>query len=242
MWFYSLIFFILSQIFILTHGSLWWLAIILIFACFVSNKIISTKFKKFPTIGLFVIFLLFNFLFYRIFNIEVIWQEIHIIILSGLFWFFIQSLKNISKGSKKKEIRWQFLSFVSTTFLSVWFFYSNIHENFFWKELILFLGIFLIFWAEREILFVMNNMRYRKTAILDFALPIILVEFAWVISFLPINFLSLAGIWLAGFYLCREFAVSYWENKFHWKTFLPKTILIVIFVIIIMASANWKII
>jgi hypothetical protein len=73
-------------------------------------------------------------------------------------------------------------------------------------------------------------------------LGLILVEFFWLLNLWPINIVSLVGIWLAGFYLIREFMILSVKNAFNWKTFWPQMVLILILVFLLMVSANWMVI
>ena len=125
--------------------------------------------------------------------------------------------------------------------MAFFFFRSNLFENFFWKELLLLLGLLLLFENDRLLTNLLQPAKPASPAF-SFVPALILVELAWLLNFLPLNFLSLAGLWLVALYLVREFVFLWLRNLFNWRLFLPQLFLSLVLIGLIMLSSSWKII
>jgi hypothetical protein len=138
-----------------------------------------------------------------------------------------------------KEKILKFIPVISSLFLAIWFFYSGILEYFFWKEIILFSITLILFKAIKRIFL---KKQKKKNNYIELSISLILLEFAWVLGFLPINFLNLSFIWVIGFYLCQEFFVLISEKKFNKKEIILKISIALIIFLTIIISSNWQMI
>ncbi|MCX8015753.1 MAG: hypothetical protein N2692_00345 [Patescibacteria group bacterium] len=120
--------------------------------------------------------------------------------------------------------------------MAYFFFRSNLFENFFFKQLLFFLALYLYLESYRY-LFELQNQNRSLIALVP---AFVLLEFLWVLNFLPINFLSLAGVWLILFILANETMLLTIQNLFNFKHFLPEVIFSAILISLILTSSTWQ--
>jgi len=118
--------------------------------------------------------------------------------------------------------------------LAFLFFRSNLFQNFFWKELIVFLALFLLFEVYRHVF-----AKQKMSSALSLIPAFVLLEFSWILNFLPINFLSLVVIWIILFVLINEFWLLNCERQFNLKYFLPELLFGLILIAVILLSSSW---
>jgi len=235
----SLVALLLSEIYYLSGFSNFWLAVVLIYFIYTlstylktgENEQIDSKsfFLAWPLSFLFGIFLFFP----SVFLWPAVLRQIYLIAGLVLFDFII-------KFYKKHCYHIEFFRFFSPiVFLpfSFLFFRSNLFSGFFFKEIIFFLSLFLLFESYRQIF------STKKTSILITFIPVlVLLEFAWILNFLPVNFLSLGAIWLILFVLINELWILNAENQFNFRYYLPEIVFALILVVLILISSSWRII
>lgn len=120
--------------------------------------------------------------------------------------------------------------------MAYFFFRSNLFENFFWKQLAFFIALYFYLESYRYLF----QLKSKKHALTTLILAFVLLEFLWVLNFLPINFLSLAGIWLILFILANEILLLVIQNLFNLKHFLPEVVFSAFLIILILVSTSWQ--
>lgn len=120
--------------------------------------------------------------------------------------------------------------------MGYFFFRSNLFEDFFFKQFLFFLALYLYLESYRY-LFELQNQNRSLIALVP---AFVLLEFLWVLNFLPINFLSLAGVWLILFILANEMMILTIQNLFNLKYFLPEVVFSAILIILILTSSTWQ--
>jgi hypothetical protein len=102
---------------------------------------------------------------------------------------------------------------------------------------LLFISLFFLFESYRQIF--VN----KKTNVLITLVPVtILLEFAWILNFLPVNFLSIGAVWLIIFVLVNELWILNAENQFSLRYYLPEMIFALVLMVLILVSSSWRIV
>ncbi len=229
----TIIFLTISQFLIFSEFSYFWLIILAIFSFYNWRKLANEELKKFSIIFSPTMILTLSLIFLRWSNMDLLWKEFWILIL--IIFFFL-----ISRFFQKKSIfRQQVLSvifYISLIYIAIWFFYLGPLENFFIKQLILFISPLIILEGKR---FLFGN---KSSWLSSFVATLIMLELGWVLSLLPINFLSLAGIWVLSSYIVSEFLEILWQDSKFGAKFIIQVASVIILSLIIFVSSSWQII
>jgi len=260
------IFLALSEIYLFFNTSWFWLLVLSVFSYFALRAKAKEEYNYFKILIVPVLFLLLNFYLYRIIDFNFPINQIYLIALSFIFAVFLK----VYSQNNRQSSAFQIIPLITSGMIAFIFFHANFFEGFFWKEALLFMGVMVLMESDRKIFSIFEKssissevqgeikqinegVEIKLTEIhspTDFAsrpiafsvvASVVMVELAWILSFLPINFLSLAGIWLASFFIVREVALLFHKKLFSWKIFLPELALVVILLVIIMTTATWKI-
>lgn len=243
---YLLIFFSISEIFLLTKGGLFWLIVVLIFSVFCFRKFVHPDLKRFwilfpPVLLVFISFLLLKFL-----DVSVGIGQVFLLILLGFFYAILRFYADFKLFGYVLNA----LMMLIAGIMSFLFFRADVLQEFFGKEIFLFLCLLFLFEADRNVapIFIKNDNGEEKNDTTGLRLAyvvipsLILVEFFWLLNLWPINIVSLVGIWLGVFYLIREFVFLSFKKDFHWKTFWPQVVLTIVLVFLLMMSASWMVV
>lgn len=236
-----IVFLILSELFALFGGAWFWLLVLLAFIYWIFRRENDEDFQDISLVGTSLLLFFLNFYIQTILDFGFLAKQIHILVLLAIF-------VGLLKFYNKPASSWRVSSFpviliLASSFLGIWFFKAGILEGLFLKELLFFIGVVLIFRSGQRIVFLPFESEENKFPWLSNILAaLVLTQLAWVISFLPINFLSLGGVWLLCFYLAWEFFNWFWRRHIHFSRFLAQAAWIIILIIIIMTSASWVII
>jgi len=233
-----LIAFVLSEIYYLSGFSNFWFTIVLLYSVYwfinflkLKNEALAKKtfFFAWPLVLLFGVFLFFP----SVFVWSTVLEQIYLICGFIIFYFLIRFYK-------KSCIYIDFFRFFSPLIIlpfSFLFFRSNLFSDFFLKQLLLFISLFFLFESYRQIF--VN----KKTNILITLVPVtILLEFAWILNFLPVNFLSIGAVWLIIFVLVNELWILNAENQFSLRYYLPEMIFALVLMVLILVSSSWRIV
>ncbi len=256
------IFFILSEIYLFFDASWLWLLILAIFSYFVLKSKAKEEYRYFRILIVPVLFLFLNFYLYQVIDFSFPINQIHLIVLTAIFAIFLK----VYSQKNRQSYAFHIIPLITSGLLAFIFFHANLFENFFLKEAFLFLGIIILMEGDRKIfsifekpLMIDNEQKINqaneikiseinsptdfasKPVVFSILASMVLVELAWILNFLPINFMSLAGIWLVGFFLAREVALLFHKKLFSWRIFLPELALMAVLLAIIMSTATWKI-
>lgn len=256
------IFFILSEIYLFFNASWFWLLILAIFSYYVLKSKSKEEFGYFRILIVPILFLALNFYLHRVINFTFPINQIHLIVLAVIFAIFLK----IYSQKNRQSYAFHIIPLITSGLLAFIFFHADLSTNFFFKEALLFLGIIILMEGDKKIFSIfekpsMIDDRQKENQKIeikiseinsptDFAskpiafsivASMVLVELAWILNFLPINFVSLAGIWLVGFFLTREVALLFHKKLFSWRIFLPELALMAILLAIIMSTATWNI-
>jgi hypothetical protein len=256
------IFFILSEIYLFFNTSWFWLLILVIFSYFTLRSKAKEEFEYFRALIVPILFLFLNLYLYRVIDFSFPVNQIYLIILAAIFAIFLK----IYSQKNRQSYAFHIIPLITSGLLAFIFFHADLSTNFFLKEALLFLGIVILMEGDRKIFSIfekplmiddeqkVNQANEIKISEInsptDFAskpiafsivASMVLVELAWILNFLPINFVSLAGIWLVGFFLTRETALLFHKKLFSWRIFLPELALMAILLVIIMTTATWRI-
>jgi len=232
-----LITFLLAEIYYFSGFNNFWLAIILLFALyflswqFKENENLKTKDLLFAWPMAFSLALFLYFL--SVYSWPNVFQQIFLIVSLIIFYF-------LNKFYQKYYHRPDFFRIFSPLIISIaafLFFRSNLFQNFLLKEMIIFLSLFLFFEAYRQIF-----SRDKNSVLMTLIPALILLEFAWVLNFLPINFLSIAVIWLILFILTNEWELLIYQDQFNLRHYLPEVIFAAVLITLILLSSSWKMI
>ena len=227
-----LIFFVLAELFFLTKASIFWLIVILIFVYFALRRSVSAEFKNFFVLATPLLFLGLILILQRIYQFNFWPWHLYLLLVLVVFYFLL----HFYRRSDRQSYFFQIFPLVAAALVSFVFFRSNIFENFLWKELLMFGGAFLILEGDRKIT------KPEANSLFSWVGALVFLELGWLLNFLPINFLSLAGIWLAAFYLTREFILLIYRNSFTWRLFLTQAFLVLILMALIVFSSSWQLI
>jgi len=253
------IFFILSEIYLFFNTSWLWLLILLFFVYFGIKAKAKNEFKHFFILIVPTLFFVLNFYLYRVIDFDFPFNQIHLLILTGIFWSFLQ----IYSQKNRESYAFQIIPLVTAGLMAFIFFHADFLEHFLIKEVVFFIGIMILLEGERKIFSIFKDLKKNQTIIneseiklteifsptdfiskpmvFSFMASVVLIELAWILNFLPINFLSLAGIWLSAFFLIRESIILFHKKLFSWKIFLPELGIISFLIFIIMITATWGI-
>ena len=256
------VFFILSEIYLFFDASWFWMLILVIFSYLVLRSKAKEEYEYFRALIVPVLFLFLNFYLYRVIDFSFPINQIHLIILAFIFAIFLK----VYSQKNRQSYAFHIIPLITSGLLAFIFFHANLFENFFLKEAFLFLGIIILMEGDRKIFSIFekplmidderrgnqaNEIKISeinsptdfasKPIVFSIVASMVLVELAWILNFLPINFVSLAGIWLVGFFLTREVALLFHKKLFSWRIFLPELALMAILLVIIMSTATWKI-
>lgn len=260
------IFLLLSELYLFFDASWFWLLILVVFSYYALRSKSKDEFNYFRVLILPILFFASNFYLYRVINFDFPVSQIYLIISAVIFAIFL----NVYSQKNRQSYIFHIIPLITSGLMAFIFFHADLSENFFLKEVFLFLGVMILLENDRKIFSIfekspnINNQQKENQEIAketevkmteinsptDFAskpiafsivASIVLVELAWILNLLPINFLSLAGIWLAGFFLSRETALLFHKKLFNWRIFLPELALMAILLVIIMTTATWKI-
>lgn len=260
------IFFILSEIYLFFNASWFWLLILAIFSYYALKSKSKKEYRYFRVLITPTLFFALNLYLHRVINFDFPVNQIYLIILAVIFAIF---LKFYSQKNRQSQL-FHIIPLITSGLMAFIFFHADLSKSFFLKEALLFLGIMILLESDRKIFSifkkipVLNNYQRKNQEIIketemkiteinsptDFAskpivfsivASIVLVELAWILNFLPINFVSLAGIWLVGFFLTRETALLFHKKLFSWRIFLPELALMAVLLVIIMSTATWRI-
>lgn len=242
----TIIFFLLAEVFALSSGFWFWLVLLLIFCYWALRKENHEDFQDISLVLASALIFFLNFILQNVLDISWIWRQIHVLILVGFFFSLLRFYRQPCSGWRKSIF--PAILILATAFLGSWFFHAGILNGLFWKEFFLFAGLLIIFRAGQRVVF--KSLTAEKSEDSRFLFPwagnilavLVLTELAWFLGFLPINFLSLAGIFLLCFFLVWEFFNWFWQKDAHFSKFLFNALLVIILIIIIMASANWLIV
>lgn len=228
--------FLSSVIYLWKNFSYFWLFVAILFFfyyLFGRFKIEENSFKQnffriWPLILVFILFLITP----QIFQWTRITSQIFTIIGYLIFYPLIIFYKRFMQSPDFFRI------FSPLVFgaMAYFFFRSNLFENFFFKQLLFFLALYLYLESYRY-LFELQNQNRSLIALVP---AFVLLEFLWVLNFLPINFLSLAGVWLILFVLANEIMILIIQNLLNLKHFLPEVIFSAILIALILTSSTWQ--
>jgi len=235
----SLIFFLLSEIIFLTKLSGFWCFILIVFAFFIWRRSASADFKKISVLMAPALFLILNLVLHRLYDFSWWGWQLHIVLLAGFFYLILYC----HSQPERFPVFFQIFPLFGAGLVGFLFFRSNLFADFFWKEVLLLFGTFIILESDRRVILNLKKAEDNSNNFLWSVIPaVIFLELAWLFNFLPINFLSLAGIWLILLYLWREFVFLFFRRLFNWRQFLPQLALALIIVAMIMFTSGWKII
>ena len=85
MFFYSLFFFFLTEIYFLAGFKNFWLAVIFFFLFWAFRRLARPELKKFFILLMPVVFLVFNLGLHQIFSFKIFWAQFHFAILAVVF-------------------------------------------------------------------------------------------------------------------------------------------------------------
>jgi len=266
MYILSVTFFVLSELYLFFNTSWFWLLILSIFSYFALRARAKEEYSYSKILIVPVLFLLLSFYLYRIIDFSFPFNQIYLIALSFAFNVFLK----VYSQSNRQSSAFQIIPLITSAMMAFVFFHADFFEGFFWKEAILFIGVAVLMESDRKMFSIFEKqsifseaqeeekqidggLEIKVTEIhspTDFAsrpiafsvvASVVLVELAWILSFLPINFLSLAGIWLAAFFIIREVSLLFYKKLFSWRIFLPELALVAVLLTIIMVTATWEI-
>lgn len=185
-------------------------------------------FEAFPLTFLFIIFLVLPQIFH--------WTKAtsQIIIILGFIGFYF--LTRLYQRFYKSFDFFRLYAPIVFGILSYLFFRSNLFEAFFFKELLMFFALFLFFESYRYI-FKLNG---KAPAIFSIVPTFILLEFLWILNFLPVNFLTLAMIWLIFFVLTNEIWLLNAQKMLNLKHFLPEVVFSAVLVVVLLLTSSWR--
>jgi len=228
--------FLLTEIYLYTGFSSFWLILSALYFFyqlakrFKEGESIQKQnfFESFPLSLFFVVFLVLPQIF--------LWTKItsQIIIIFGFiaFYFLIHLYQRFYKSFDF------FRLYAPIVFgaLSYFFFRSNLFKDFFFKELLMFFALFFFFESYRFI-FKLNG---KAPAIFSIVPTFILLEFLWILNFLPVNFLTLAMIWLILFVLINEVWLLNAQKMLNLKHFLPEVVFSAVLVLVLLLTSSWR--
>jgi hypothetical protein len=185
-------------------------------------------FEALPLTFLFIIFLVLPQIFH--------WTKAtsQIIIILGFIGFYF--LIRLYQRFYKSFDFFRLYAPIVFGILSYLFFRSNLFEAFFFKELLMFFALFLFFESYRYI-FKLNG---KAPAIFSIVPTFILLEFLWILNFLPVNFLTLAMIWLIFFVLTNEIWLLNAQKMLNLKHFLPEVVFSAVLVVVLLLTSSWR--
>ncbi len=233
---YYLLSFLLAEIYLLKHFELFWLVLAIFFAGYFLFKKFqdseaSTKanlFKIFSPLLLLILLLLLP----KIFPWTMITAQIFLVPSYIIFYLFLFVYRRFSSSPDFFRI----FSPLLFGFVAYLFFRSNLFENFLIKQLAVFFALFLSFESYRYLFRFSNSNR----SLISFIPAFVLLEFLWVLNFLPINFLSLAGVWLVLFVLANEIILLTIQNCLNLRHFLPEVAFSFVLIVLILVSSSWQ--
>ena len=253
------IFLVLSEIYLFFDASWFWLLVLSLFSYFVIRSKSKDEFKRFSILIVPTLFFALNFYLYRVIDFVFPFNQLHLLVLTGVFAIFLHFYSQKNRESQLFQI----VPLIVAGLMSFIFFHADFFHNFFLKEIIFFIGCFLLMEADRKASSIFKDSgekeeetEKREIKLTETSLPndffsrpaafsliasVILVEMAWILNFLPINFLSLAGVWVSCFFLVRESIILFYKKLFSWKIFLLESGMIAFLIFIIMITATWKI-
>ena len=241
---FLIIFFALGEFFVFSGGSWFWLLVILLFGYFVIRNFSRPEFKNFRALAMPFLFLLLGLMVHRSFVLSFWPSQFYLLGLTLTFHLFIRFYSQL----KKSLFFFTLFSILTAGLAGFFFFRSNILQGFLGKELLLFVAIWMILETDRKIFGLLRAQSIEEgsaggasfyPAVFSIIVSGVLVELAWILTFLPINFISLMVIWLAMFYLVREFLVLIGQNSFRWRVFWPHLAIVAVLASLLMISASW---
>ncbi len=232
---YFIVSFLLAELYLVSGFSYFWLIIAWLLAFyFLINQFQGLEewedkylYLAYPLALLFGLFLYFpkNFTWTNFTN--------QIFLIAGYFIFYF--LAKLYRRNCYQPDFFRIFGPIAVAPLAFLFFRSNLFQNFFWKELIVFLALFLLFEVYRHVF-----AKQKMSAALSLIPAFVLLEFSWILNFLPINFLSLVVIWIILFVLINEFWLLNCERQFNLKYFLPELLFGLILIAVILLSSSWR--
>lgn len=222
-------FFILEEFYFLSNFSFFWFLILTLFLYYAFFRWCSPALKNFFFLSLPVLIILFFLSRLNLFSLPVFLKHFFLLFLACLFLFLLYLYRKLPRGS----LFFYFFPYLFCFLLIFSFFSSNPLENYFLKELFLFLGLIFLFEADRFLL-------APQASFLFTLIPaLLLTELAWLLNFLPLNLLVLSGIWLIFCYLLREFFFLWFKNLFQWRFYLPQLVLTLFLLFILLTLNPW---
>jgi hypothetical protein len=253
------IFLILSELYLFFDASWFWLLVLCIFSYFSIKSKTKDDYEYFRILIIPPLFFFLNLYLYRVIDFIFPINQLYLIALAVIFGVFLR----IYAQKNRETYAFQIIPLATAGFMSFLFFHADFLQNFFLKEIIFFTGILFLLEGDRKMFSIFKNSKENqevigekeiklteitsptdfisKPIIFSLIASIVLVELAWILNFLPINFISLAGIWLSFFFLSRESIILFHKKLFSWKIFLPELAMIGILIFVIMITATWGI-
>lgn len=232
---YFIVSFLLAELYFVSGFSYFWLIVAWLFAFYFLTQQFEgieewegkSLYLAYPMALLFGVFLYFP----KNFTWTTVTNQVFLIIGYVVFYF----LAKLYRRYCYRPDFFRIFGPIAVAPMAFLFFRSNLFKNFFWKELVVFLLLLFFFEVYRQIF-----AKKKYSIALSLIPAFVLLEFAWVLNFLPINFLSIMGVWLIIFVLTNEFWLLNCDRQFKLKFFLPELIFGLILIAVILISGSWR--